>query len=96
MGNLKNREILKCFYKFLKTYEIEEKYMNNCLKYYGNRKKWTKTDMIAFITHHIQNGNAQGLLLLAFEWNKTDEGSSFWSYVQDTWRRYLYKNKLPY
>ena len=96
MGNPKNKEIVKCFYKFLKTYEIEEKYVNNFLKYYGSRKKWTKDDMIAFIICHIQDGNAQGLISSAFEWSKTNEGSRFWSFMQDTWRRYLYKNKLSY
>ena len=30
------------------------------------------------------------------KWNKTDEGSNFWSFMQDVWRRYLYKNKLSY
>ena len=96
MGNPKNREIVKCFYKFLKTYKIEEKYVNNFLKYYGSRKKWTKDDMITFIICHAQNGDTHGLISSAFEWSKTNEGSRFWSYVQDAWRRYLYKNKLSY
>lgn len=96
MGNPKNRKIVKCFYKFLKTYKIEEKYVNNFLKYYGHRKKWTKDDMIVFIICHAQNGDTNGLISSAFDWSKTNEGSRFWSRVQDAWRRYLYKNKLSY
>ena len=96
MGNPKNRKIVKCFYKFLKTYKIEEKYVNNFLKYYGSRKNWTNDDMIRFIIIHIQARNYQGLISSAFEWSRTNEGSRFWSYVQDAWRRYLYKNKLSY
>lgn len=94
MGNLKNREIVKCFYKFLKAYNIEEKYVNNFLKYHSSRKEWTKDDMTKFIIIHIQDGKGQGLISTAFEWCKTNEGSRFWSYCQDAWRRYLYKNKL--
>lgn len=94
MGNPKNREIVKCFYKFLKTHKIEEKYVNNFFKYYSPRKKLTQDDMIAFIIYRAQNGDSQGLLSSAFAWSKTDEGGRFWSFMQHAWRRYLYKNKL--
>ena len=96
MGNPRNREIVKCFYKFLKTYKIEEKYANNFFKFYSPRKKLTQDDMITFIICHAQNGDTHGLISSAFEWSKTNEGSRFWLYVQDAWRRYLYKNKLSY
>ena len=80
----------------LKTYKIEEKYVNNFLQYYDSRKKWTKDDMIAFIIYHVQNGNNNGLLSSAFDWSKTNEGSRYWSFMQDAWRRYLYKNNFSY
>ena len=96
MGNLKNREIVKCFYKFLKKYKLEEKYVNNFLQYFSSIKKCTKSDMIAFIINRVQNEDAQGLLSSAFDWNKTNEGGIYWLRISNAWKMYLYKNNFSY
>mgnify|MGYP003295309223 CR=1 FL=1 len=45
MGNLKNREIIKHFYKFLKIYKIREKLIYNFCNNHYIGKKLTYEDM---------------------------------------------------
>ena len=94
MENLKNREIIKHFYKFLKIYKIREKFIYNfCNKHYS-RKKLTYEDIIVFIVTRIQNNDYDGLFKRAFPWCQTYEGTTYWSIVYNAWIRYLKKNHL--
>ena len=78
----------KAFAKFLKDHKAYHKYFTNLRE--------SREDMYSFLNDLVMNDQAQELIVYAFGWSATKEGSRFWSYVQDAWRRYLYKNKLSY
>ena len=97
MTNIDNKLIVKHFYKFLKIYQIEDKYIYNFFKFYKRHRKINATydDLFLFIINRMQNKDLNGILI-PFPWNFTKEGYEFWNKIYHFWKFYLKKHHLNY
>lgn len=90
-----NKLIIKHFYKFLKIYNIEDRYINNFIKFYKRHRRINATydDLFLFINDRLQYKDLNGLLI-PFPWNFTKEGYEFWCKIYHFWNFYLKKHNL--
>lgn len=98
MGNLKNRHVVRCFYKFLKTYKIEKNYLNNFYRHYirHRNRDANADDVIVFVVTRIQSADYHGLIRSAFPWGFSREGTIYWSMIDSFWGKYVKKNNILY
>lgn len=67
----------KAFVKFLKDHKAYHKYFINLRR--------SREDMYSFLNDLVTNDQAQELIVYAFGWSSTAEGSGFWSNLHKKW-----------
>jgi hypothetical protein len=67
----------KAFVKFLKDHKAYHKYFINLRR--------SREDIHSFLNDLVMNDQAQELIVYAFGWSATAEGSGFWSNLHKKW-----------
>lgn len=73
----------KVFLKFLKDNNIYNKFINNCKKDKEFKEKYWHN-----LADFSKNLNRHNYMTRAFMWDKTKEGSNFWSRYNSDWNNY--------
>ena len=74
---LKGHIYNKAFAKFLKDHKAYHKYFINLRE--------SREDIYSFLNDLVMNDQAQELIVYAFGWSATEEGSGFWSNLHSKW-----------
>lgn len=83
-GNMKEKQQLIRFSKFLKCHKADNAYFYNCMNSHRNGIK-TKNDFGKFIIKSIKEFQGLNLINLAFVWSETKEGPRFWNDLHNKW-----------
>ena len=67
----------KAFAKFLKDHKAYHKYFTNLRE--------SREDIYSFLNELVMNDQPQELIVYAFGWASTEEGSGFWSNLHCKW-----------
>ena len=67
----------KAFVKFLKDHKAYHKYFTNLRE--------SREVIYSFLNDLVMNDQAQELIMYAFGWSATEEGSGFWSNLHNKW-----------
>ena len=74
---LKGHIYNKAFVKFLKDHKAYHKYFVNLRE--------SRENIYSFLNDLVMNDQAQELIVYAFGWSSTEEGSWFWSNLHSKW-----------